>query len=243
MTNGNINENFNDREQLSENFDESFDFAQLMSYLEHISLPSQTNSNGTWSRPESLVAPSKYDSWSSEFPASMDNTANMQKAFSLNLEHGSQDSLDPSPEMALPLGIARDPPPASKRHICRRLPNTDNETLDSWLKYCDTLEPRLFICTWVGCPVTQPFEGRSKARIHIRRHLKIEKLYECIVCGKRFVSQGTAKRHTDTQERNFSCNICHMQFARKDYRRVHQRKCRRRPLDDPPGSGETLFAP
>jgi hypothetical protein len=65
-------------------------------------------------------------------------------------------------------------------HACRRLPNTDNETLDSWLTACDGSEPRSYKCTWADC-LAEPFEGRHKARIHIRKHLGINKLYECVV--------------------------------------------------------------
>lgn len=71
-------------------------------------------------------------------------------------------------------------PPTPVLHTCERLPNTDNETLDMWLAACELPEPRLYKCTWPDC-LAEPFEGKHKARIHVRKHLGINKLYECVV--------------------------------------------------------------
>ncbi|KAF8576610.1 hypothetical protein K439DRAFT_646140 [Ramaria rubella] len=86
-------------------------------------------------------------------------------------------------------------------------------------------------CIWPGCPKAargEVFKSKDNARVHVHKHFGTDKLFECVVesCRKRFASEDAAKRHRDTTEsKAFSCGICHKEFARKDYRDVHQKKC------------------
>ncbi|KAF8518614.1 hypothetical protein JB92DRAFT_2085004 [Gautieria morchelliformis] len=175
---------------------------------------------------------------SHELPTIPDHTIHHDAQFNVFTE---QAMLNTGCEMFMPLPESRaatvyDVSSNQILHACRRLPNTDNETLDSWLIACDDSEPKSYKCAWADC-LAEPFEGRHKARIHIRKHLGINKLYECVVCHKQFVSHGTAKRHTNTQRKAFACKICHNEFARKDYWRVHERRCAQRHLVEPLQAG------
>ncbi|KAF8585806.1 hypothetical protein K439DRAFT_1023450 [Ramaria rubella] len=93
--------------------------------------------------------------------------------------------------------------------------------IEKWLE-CLTFDKPMFKCCWKGCP-EKPFASRARARDHVHKHLRV-KCIEC-TCGVKFSSRNTAKRHRDTRVKSFSCEVCGREFARRDYRNVHQRHC------------------
>ena len=69
--------------------------------------------------------------------------------------------------------------PASTFHGYRRLPNTDDVSLEQWLVLCQVAGLRAYQCTWPAC-LSEPFKRKHEARNHLRKHLGITKVFECI---------------------------------------------------------------
>ena len=69
--------------------------------------------------------------------------------------------------------------PASTFHGYRRIPNTDDASLDQWLVPCEVAGHRAHKCAWQAC-LAEPFRRKHKARNHVKTHLGITKVFECI---------------------------------------------------------------
>ena len=67
-------------------------------------------------------------------------------------------------------------------HEYRRIPDTEDDKLDQCVQTCKSSDPdrMVFRCIWPGCTVV-PFTVKCQAYVHVRKHLGIRKLYECVV--------------------------------------------------------------
>ena len=88
--------------------------------------------------------------------------------------NGLQHAIFPGLPSSAPLGS-----PASIFHDYRRLPNTDDVSFDQWLILCEVAGHRAYKCTWPDC-LAEPFMKRHKALNHVKKHLGITKVFECI---------------------------------------------------------------
>ena len=88
--------------------------------------------------------------------------------------NGLQHAMLPGIPSSASLGSA-----ASTFHGYRRLPNTDDVSLDQWFVPCEVAGRRACKCTWPAC-LAEPFMRKHKARNHVKTHLGITKVFECI---------------------------------------------------------------
>ncbi|KAF8527384.1 hypothetical protein BU17DRAFT_61540 [Hysterangium stoloniferum] len=101
-------------------------------------------------------------------------------------------------------------------HPFRRI--VDRATIDSWIRICGGIDgkKKVYQCALGQCH-DKSFEQKDMARKHVRMHLNIDKEYECITWA--------AKRHSNTQTKQYMCRICHKKYARKDFWHSHEKRC------------------
>ena len=116
----------------------------------------------------------------------------------------AQDQVTNGLQHAMLPGLASLGSPTSTFHGYRRLPNTEDVSLDQWLVPFEVAGYRAHQCTWPDC-LAERFTRKHKARNHIKTHLGITKVFECITwyvgepavtprgSDKTFACQGNAK--------------------------------------------------
>ncbi|KAF8586612.1 hypothetical protein K439DRAFT_936446 [Ramaria rubella] len=115
----------------------------------------------------------------------------------------------------------------SSAHAYRPLLALEPNIVDQWLEPHDLPERRAYRCIWPGCFAKLP-RNKYNARLHAHKHLGANKLFECVTCGQRFMSEANAKRHRDNRNKVFQCDFCAKKYARKDYCQAHSIKCPKR---------------
>ena len=74
-------------------------------------------------------------------------------------------------------------------------------------------------------PCGKSYKGVSGFKRHQKTH-SMQKLYRCLICEKKFVTNGELKSHFmihSTIKEQFKCNVCDRKFISLRYLKLHKR--------------------